>query len=402
MTTDHVVTDKLSNRLQACSQGQLTGRLNIQASKDRQWSLYFHQGNLVGDAGGVHPFRRWCRQLSVHCPQLGVEAGSIRGGNRRQCWNYDSLAELVRQNEILREQMVAVVEGSLVEVLFDILQQEALLSYRPEAKLTYTYLPKDTLNSPSIFIQANVAFMKAQQAWEAWQQAGLVEFFPDWAPVIWQQQELQEHTSPGVYSSLTALVDGKRTLRDLAIKLKQEPFLLTKSLVPYVREVWIGLIEVADLSPTLEQLKAIPPKSAPVAPMLGRSQQPPTGSLVAYIDDSPMDSQIMGQILTKAGLKYINIRDSVQALPILLENRPSLIFLDLVMPIANGYEICTQIRRTSIFKDTPVVIVTGNDGIVDRVRAKMVGSSDFLGKPIDTEKVLAILHKHISVPVLGR
>ena len=401
MTTDHVVTDTLSNRLQACSQGQLTGRLHIQASKARQWSLYFHQGNLVGDAGGVHPFRRWCRQLSVHCPQLGFEPGSIRAG-RRQCWNYDSLAQLVRQNEIMREQMLAVIEGSLVEVLFNILQQEALLSNRPEAKLTYTHLPKDTLNSLPIFIQASVAFNKAQQAWEAWQKAGLGDFLPDWAPVIWQQEELQKHTSPGVYSSLAALVDGKRTLRDLAMKLKQEPFLLTKSLVPYVREVWIGLIEVADLSPTLEQLKVTPSKSAPVTPMLGRSQKQPTGPLVAYIDDSPIDSQIMGQILTQAGLKYVNIRDSVQALPILLENRPSLIFLDLVMPIANGYEICTQIRRTSIFKDTPVVIVTGNDGIVDRVRAKMVGASDFLGKPIDTEKVMAILNKHISVPVLGQ
>jgi len=82
----------------------------------------------------------------------------------------------------------------------------------------------------------------------------------------------------------------------------------------------------------------------------------------------------------------------------LLEQRLSLIFLDLVMPIANGYEICAQIRRTSIFKDMPVIIVTGNDGIVDRVRAKIVRSTDFLAKPIDTNKVLTILQKYISIP----
>jgi CheY-like chemotaxis protein len=89
----------------------------------------------------------------------------------------------------------------------------------------------------------------------------------------------------------------------------------------------------------------------------------------------------------------------VKALPILLEHKPDLIFLDLVMPIANGYEICAQIRRVSAFKDTPVIILTSNDGIVDRVRAKMVGSSGFLAKPIEPDKVLATLQRYLPKPV---
>jgi chemotaxis family two-component system response regulator PixG len=105
----------------------------------------------------------------------------------------------------------------------------------------------------------------------------------------------------------------------------------------------------------------------------------------------------MSQILTEAGYRFINIQDPVKALPILLEHKPSLIFLDLIMPVANGYEICAQIRRISVFKDTPVIIVTSNDGIVDRVRAKMVGASGFLAKPIDSEKVLKVLHRHLAV-----
>lgn len=65
------------------------------------------------------------------------------------------------------------------------------------------------------------------------------------------------------------------------------------------------------------------------------------------------------------------------------------------MPIANGYEICSQIRRVSALNHIPVIILTSNDGIVDRVRAKMVGSSGFLAKPIVTEKVLKILQKYL-------
>jgi len=103
----------------------------------------------------------------------------------------------------------------------------------------------------------------------------------------------------------------------------------------------------------------------------------------------------MSHILTQAGYGFLNIQDPVKALPLLLEHKPNLIFLDLVMPIANGYEICSQIRRISAFKDTPVIILTSNDGIVDRVRAKLVGSSGFLAKPINSEKVLTTLQRYL-------
>ena len=65
------------------------------------------------------------------------------------------------------------------------------------------------------------------------------------------------------------------------------------------------------------------------------------------------------------------------------------------MPNTNGYEICSQLRKLSFFKNTPIVILTGNDGIIDRVRAKMVGSTDFLGKPAQTDKVLATIDKYV-------
>ncbi len=404
ITIGHLFKDKLISRLQACSQGQFKkGRLDVKDPKGHQWSLYFDLGHLVGDAGGVHPFRRWCRQLSHYCPQLGINADSIQGRMVDRWWDYEFLAKLVRQKQILREQMVAVVEGSIAEVLFDILQQEELLcGYRPEAKLTYTYVPEVTLySSPLVYIKADQAGMQARQAWETWRQAGLENCSPNNAPVILQQKELQQQTSATAYRSLTALVNGKWTLRDLALKLRQEPLLLAQSIIPYVRKGLMQLIEVADLNNSAEDFTVIHPQQAPRAPQSNPTQSKSIGPLVAYIDDSRMDSQIMGQILSKAGLRYLNIQDSVQALPTLLEQKPNLIFLDLVMPIANGYEICAQIRRTSIFKDTPVIIVTGNDGIVDRVRAKIVRSTDFLAKPIDTKKVLAILRKYLSVPNPG-
>ena len=106
-----------------------------------------------------------------------------------------------------------------------------------------------------------------------------------------------------------------------------------------------------------------------------------------------MDSREMGNILQDAGFRFRSIQESTHALPLLIEHKPQLIFLDLVMPVANGYEICSQVRRVSLFKEIPIVIVTSNNSLADRVHAKMVGASGFLSKPINREKVLRTVNK---------
>jgi chemotaxis family two-component system response regulator PixG len=103
----------------------------------------------------------------------------------------------------------------------------------------------------------------------------------------------------------------------------------------------------------------------------------------------------MESIISAAGYNFVSEIDGLRAIAVLLSRKPDLIFLDLVMPNTNGYEICSQLRKLSFFKQTPIVILTGNDGIVDRVRAKIVGATDFLGKPAKPEQVLSTIEKYV-------
>ncbi|MEA5467078.1 response regulator [Leptothoe sp. PORK10 BA2] len=119
-------------------------------------------------------------------------------------------------------------------------------------------------------------------------------------------------------------------------------------------------------------------------------------STVVYIDDSPVDSQIMAEIVRQAGYSYSNITEPLKAIPILLELNPKLIFLDLMMPYTNGYELCARIRRTSTFKNTPIIIVTNAGGFTDRMRARLARASGFFAKPVTEEQVLKVLKKHLA------
>ena len=103
----------------------------------------------------------------------------------------------------------------------------------------------------------------------------------------------------------------------------------------------------------------------------------------------------MEEIIKGAGYKVMCVQEAAEAVSTVLRQRPTFIFLDLVMPVVNGYELCKQLRRVSLFKETPIVIVTGKDGVVDRVRAKLVGATSFISKPIQEDEILAILQKHL-------
>lgn len=369
-------THDLASHFQTFSDRRLSGRLDLSLVNDPKpmWSFFFRFGQLVWSLGELHPFRRWNRQLAQYCPQFSVN--SLPESMHSDHWSCESVVELVKQGQIQQSHLSAIVAGGILELLFDVIQAAHSAVQPIELQLTYRQLSFLSIDSSWLTsFDAERAWQRAAQAWSLWQQWGLESVSPNLAPVIWDHDGLRQQTSLLTYHNLTTLANGRWTLRDLAVKLKQPLVPLTRSLMPYFKQGIMGLNSIPDL------------KLQP---------QPAQRSLVAYIEDSRFDSIAMSQILDQAGYRFLSIPDPLQAVPMLLDQKPDLIFLDLLMPIANGYEICTQIRRITAFQAIPIVILTSSDGIVDRVRAKLAGASGFLSKPIDSEKVLETLRRHLS------
>lgn len=127
------------------------------------------------------------------------------------------------------------------------------------------------------------------------------------------------------------------------------------------------------------------------------AQKPtPEAPLIACIDDSLQNCELLERVLQDGGYSSFFILDPLQAIPELIARKPALIFLDLIMPVVNGYEVCAQIHRVEQLKDTPVVFLTSQDGLIDRVRAKLVKASGFLSKPVDPDTVLETVERLVT------
>jgi twitching motility two-component system response regulator PilG len=125
------------------------------------------------------------------------------------------------------------------------------------------------------------------------------------------------------------------------------------------------------------------------------SQQPVKTWKIVCIDDSESMLNIIDNYLGSQDFQVTLIQDSMKALMKITSIRPDLILLDIGMPNVDGYQLCSLIRKSSILKDIPIVMVTGNKGLIDRARARLAGATDYLAKPFFQADLLRMIMRHL-------
>lgn len=394
-------TVRFINCLATLTPGQFSGWLEFDNSKGQKWQLYFLGGRLIWAEGSVQPWRRWRRHFNKFCPQIAPDNLKFRKGDECVFWQYHVLVILLKRKLITIEQAIAIINSTLIEILFDLIQQDYQdsLEIKAVASELAGYFPNPLTN-----LSLYKALEYLRPKWDSWCKAQLGNYSPNLAPVLKQPEKLEKLTSPLVYRKLKLAASKGLTLRDLAVYLKQDLLKLTQVIKAYVAQGVFELVEVSDRPPiTPANIAEVNTElqsntRANLQPLKTANNRENRGRrpVIACVDDCPIVGKEMEKILTQNGCEYVGISETVQALPILLEKQPDLIFLDLVMPIVNGYEICTQLRRASQFQDTPIVILSGKDGILERVRARFAGCSDFISKPVEEAKILETIEKHLQ------
>jgi twitching motility two-component system response regulator PilG len=115
---------------------------------------------------------------------------------------------------------------------------------------------------------------------------------------------------------------------------------------------------------------------------------------VMVIDDSKTIRRTAETLLKKAGCEVVTAEDGFEALSKIVDQRPDLIFVDIMMPRLDGYQTCALIKNNATFKSTPVIMLSSKDGLFDKARGKIVGSEQYLTKPFTKKELLGAISNH--------
>lgn len=113
---------------------------------------------------------------------------------------------------------------------------------------------------------------------------------------------------------------------------------------------------------------------------------------ILVVDDNRDSRSLLKSIVESEGLRAVEAADGLKALELARCERPSLIFMDLFMPIMDGLEATRRIRADETLSRIPVIAVTAVWGVPDALGA---GCTDYIRKPIEVENVEDVLKSYL-------
>jgi DNA-binding response OmpR family regulator len=114
---------------------------------------------------------------------------------------------------------------------------------------------------------------------------------------------------------------------------------------------------------------------------------------VLIIDDSPAEIKLMQGLLEKEGYWPIGLNDPKRVEETISIERPSVILLDVVMPVRNGFQICRDLKGNAEFNMIPVIMVTSKDSESDKYWGQQQGADGYVTKPFTREDLLRAVRR---------
>jgi twitching motility two-component system response regulator PilG len=371
------------------------------------YQIYLQQGKLIYATNSLEPFER----LERHLRRLSHQVKTLNSEVRSQVnLNFDTQGEktsetapdyqaiywLVEQQYLTEEQANILVQRMVQEVLesYFLLPNDCQHNFKKNVILTPQLLGFDLSN----------LMEECQQNLKGWQSLA--------SHICSTYQRPYYFSKPNAtveQQSIGKIVRGF-SFRQLAAILNQDELTIAKKLYPLIANKTIILREPQppfDLSPKISKKNiTVPTKTGNSKSVSGQ------GSInlsdisntevkqkqwkIVCIDDSPTILNEIGRFLDRDDFAVFPITEPLKALMKIIRIQPDLILLDVGMPNIDGYKLCSLIRKYSAFKDTPIVMVTGNKGLIDRAKARMAGATDYMTKPFTQSDLLTMVFRYLT------
>lgn len=402
------MTSGILQQLHFCSNKRFTGKLSIISLEGSSidnlqghcWNLFFYRGRLVGDSDGIHPVRRIRRQFSRLCIELPeeLELKLLRSVEMKER-NYLMINDLLANQYIDRYQAEKIIGGSLIEMLFDIFQYEAISKLAGKSHLS-CILENDTADKllvPAVLLKPEPIWEESIEELRIWQENGLMKYSPNLCPEIHDYVSFQSLTCSKTYSKIINLLDSNRTLRDIATKIDEDVAVITIGLSKYHDKKVLSFRRIGDLSSIGQKLSTAlnGNSNIDVFNETLTSIGIPKKQLVVHIGKNDAEVRTIETIVKNTGYDYANLQESGQAMIALLRCSPELIIIDSTAQF-DAHDFCSQLRRTRKFRETPIVLLKEGENMMNWMRGKMVHYNESIYKPLSHQKIFAVLDKYVN------
>lgn len=368
--TDGISSNKMEGApyrvLQSLLDKQASGKLVVQSPIDSSihWRIYLGNNRIYYAGSGMGHRERLSYLLGRYLPDKKIILPGIIDDD------YQYLCRLWQEGEFSFQESRAILAKFTQEALIEILSLNKAFCYFESTMGLEHLLLYLNLKKLMLPVESKV------RCW--WQLRGQISS-PFQRPLIADRSRLTELLNS------SALTEANPTLRQLTHYLEDQG-----CLYDLANQLSVSTLKLAVMLQPLIKAEAI--TMGPY--LLPQSDNRP---VVACIDDSPAIQRVVKFTLESSGYRVVNIKESLKALTALLNPKPDLILMDINMPDIDGYQLCSLCNKSAALKDIPIIMLTGRDGILDRVKAKMVGAVGYISKPFLPQELVKIVNSYLSV-----
>ena len=117
---------------------------------------------------------------------------------------------------------------------------------------------------------------------------------------------------------------------------------------------------------------------------------------VVLVDDNPTSRKFFLRAIENLSIDLKTYGNTDDAIEYLKDNKPSLLFLNIIMPDKNGLTFLEELRKLPLHSDTRVIMITSKDYSQDRTIASELGALDFIVKPMSMRSITSIMLDYIK------
>jgi twitching motility two-component system response regulator PilG len=357
--------------------GGMTGgdRSLTPSSPDRSWFVFFLNGQIIYTGGTGDNLSRLRDYLHRYKLETALDQSRVSAIATVNAPEYGHLWTLLENHILTPAQGRSIIQSMVQETLFDLLSLH---------QGSFIFEVSPALSPQLTTLEIGPLVIKIMKQVQEWKQLHTHIQSPDQYPLITNPNQLRTALTENTFNTLERWVDGKTSIRQMARYLNRDILTIAKVLYPYVQQGLVQLLYSSkeDFSGSKRDLKI--------------SQQNKVPRIVC-IDDGATIRKTVEYILDNHGYEATAISNPLKALSLVFQLKPDLILCDIAMPELDGYEICAMLRKSTAFRQTPIVMLTGKDGFIDRVKARMVGATDYLTKPFGENELLTLVEKYVGL-----